>query len=112
MQIQAYAVLKHGSLAHLHVYEDSSICSSLGGCPTLHVHLRRGRGHPEMVKYLATANADLNAAAQDVYTPLHSAAQNGHLDIMKYLVTAATAVNDAAQDGYTPPYFCRTKPPS
>ena len=65
-----------------------------------------------MVKYLATAGADLNAAAQDVYTPLHSAAQNGHLEIMKYFVTAAAAVNVAAQDGYTPMYFYRTKRPS
>ena len=44
-------------------------------------------GHLEIERYLVTAGSNVNAAAQDVSTPLYVAAENGHFDIVKYLAT-------------------------
>ena len=55
-----------------------------------------------MVKYRATAGADLNVAAQDGSTPLYVAAESGHLEIVEYLVTGGSDVIAATKHGSTP----------
>ncbi len=42
-------------------------------------------GHLDVVKYLVEKGADVKAADNDGWTPLHWAAELGLLDVVKYL---------------------------
>ncbi len=51
------------------------------------------KGHLEVVKYLKSVGADINAKSNNSYTPLHSASQNGHLEVVKYLKSVGADIH-------------------
>jgi hypothetical protein len=66
-------------------------------------------GHGKIVSGLLAAGADVNAAVQGGWTPLHIAAHSGHGEIVAGLVVAGADVNAANQNGATPLYIAAQK---
>eukprot|EP00435_Cladocopium_sp_Y103_P057989 s1264_g20.t1 len=59
--------------------------------------------HPEAVKVLLDAKADVNTVADyDKKTPLHQAARHGFAEAVKLLLAAKAEVNKKNGDGWTP----------
>ena len=70
------------------------------GCTAL--HMASQDGHPEVVRSLVRAGADVNLAKTDEYasSPLIIAAQNGHVQCVDILIEAGAHVNYATdKDG-------------
>jgi ankyrin repeat protein len=70
------------------------------------LHLAAFFGHPESVKALIAAGADVNAEATNSFVervqPLHSAAANRDHDCSRLLLGAGADVNAQQGDGFTP----------
>lgn len=71
------------------------------GCTAL--HMAASSGYPDVLKLLAKAGANLEAATYSYgFTPLHVAAQEGHLGVMRVLIQAAANPNSRTCYGGTP----------
>jgi ankyrin repeat protein len=70
------------------------------------LHLASFAGKREVVEFLLTRKADINARANDGQTPLHEAAKEGHKEVTALLVAKGADVG--AKDnviGWTPLHF-------
>jgi len=70
------------------------------------LHLAAFFGHPEAVKALIHAGADVNAIATNSFVervqPLHSAAANGDPECSRLLLDGGAEINSQQGDGFTP----------
>jgi ankyrin repeat protein len=76
----------------------------LGNTP-LH-HAATHNANVDILKYLLSQGAKVNAKDNAGSTPLHHAAKNNtNVDILKYLVSQGTDVNEKDKDGFTSLHF-------
>ena len=70
---------------------------------TLNDALRAGscQGHFDIVDFLITHGAEVNARSQMGTTALHLAAENGHAEVVKLLIDQGAEVKTQDQDGWT-----------
>jgi len=61
-----------------------------------------GMNYLDVVKYLVTKGADVNAMSKDDITPLMDAASKGNLEVVEFLVAKDADVNARMTDGSTP----------
>jgi ankyrin repeat protein len=66
-------------------------------------------GSVEVLRLLAKAGADLNAADATGLTPLMSAAFMGHTEVVDLLLKAGAALEGRDEEGYTPLMFANNK---
>lgn len=66
------------------------------------LHLAAEGGYREMVEFLLTQGAEINARDKDGDTPLHVAAFEGHLEVVELLIAQGADVNARDKFGYTP----------
>lgn len=59
----------------------------------------------EVVKYLLSEGADIEATFKTGFTSLYIAAQKGHLEVVKTLVEYGANIDAAAEHGATPLYI-------
>ncbi|MGX2981911.1 ankyrin repeat domain-containing protein [Helicobacter sp. 23-1045] len=59
------------------------------------------QGHLEIVKYLISKGANVNAKDSFGWTALISASSNGKLELVKYLISKGADVKAKSNDGYT-----------
>jgi len=71
------------------------------------LHGVAGEDHPEMIRLLADAGADVNAADDRGHTPLHLAANP---DAVRALVEAGADVKARSKDGSTPLHLAAGEP--
>ena len=55
--------------------------------------------HPDIVKVLIDAGADVHVSSEKGFTPLLFAARNGDIETAKILLAAGARVNDTGSDG-------------
>jgi len=66
------------------------------------VHVAAGMGNIEAVKQHLAAGADVNAKAEDGWTPLHFATSGGYKEITELLISKGADVNSKDNHGRTP----------
>lgn len=67
------------------------------------ISFRAYNNHLEVVKYLYSKGAQINARRlEDDTTPLYNAAQNGHDEVVEYLLSIGADVNASHRDRRTP----------
>jgi ankyrin repeat protein len=71
------------------------------------LHGVAGEDHPDMIRLLVDAGADVNAGNDMGHTPLHLAA---NVDAVRVLVTAGADVNARSLDGSTPLHLAVEEP--
>ena len=59
-------------------------------------------GHPEVVRTLLSAGAEVNPQNEDGFSPLHAACQAGHREVVHALLSAGANVNLQAKGGCSP----------
>ena len=75
----------------------------LVGCgPSVDIHQAAATGNIEAVKQHLAAGTDVNAKAEDGWTPLYNAALKGHKGIVELLIANGAEVNAKADGGGTP----------
>ena len=67
--------------------------------PDSSIHLAARTGNIEAVKQHLAAGTDVNAKADDEWTPLHEAAWHGHKEIVELLIAKGADVNVKDSDG-------------
>ncbi|XP_063438355.1 uncharacterized protein LOC134719280 [Mytilus trossulus] len=60
------------------------------------------KGYIEIVKYLVTAQCDIETRDKNGFTPLLFAVQEGHLEIVEFLVKAGCDIESKTKDDFTP----------
>ena len=71
-----------------------------GGKTPLHIAVEFG--YTEIISFLITAKADVNAVTQRKFTPLHVAAQKGNTQLVELLVKAGAEIDACSDVGCTP----------
>jgi len=66
------------------------------------LHWAAEKGHLQVVEFLISQGADVNAKNVADETPLHYSAGYGYKDIVKLLVSKGAAVNEKTKQGHTP----------
>ena len=66
------------------------------------IHAAARYGSIEAVKQHLATGTDVNAKADDEWTPLHEAAWHGHKEIVELLIAKGANVNARNNDGFTP----------
>ena len=66
------------------------------------IHDAAVEGNIEAVKQHLAAGTDVNAKADDEWTPLHEAAWHGHKEVVELLIAEGADVNVKDGDGETP----------
>ena len=69
------------------------------------LHHASFRGHNEVVEFLISSGAEINALDNYGCTPLHRAALRGHMEITQFLVEAGADINKISTLGSTPLAF-------
>ena len=71
------------------------------------LHIASREGHCDVVTWLVTARASINARASEknAKTPLHMAAANGHSSIVTILAAAGADLNASTENGWTPLHY-------
>lgn len=73
------------------------------GWTPLHYAAAKDNSNVEVLKYLVSQGADVNAKSNSGKTPLHIAAQfNTNVEVFKYLISQGSNVNARSNDGFTP----------
>jgi hypothetical protein len=60
------------------------------------------KGHVEIARLLLDSGADATLADDEMFTPLHCAAQSGHLDLVKLLLETGADRNAVTKGRHTP----------
>lgn len=71
--------------------------------------LHQATNHPEAIKVLIAAGANLNARDCSGHTALHKAAKDGRLETMQILLEAGADPNAGAGDNWTPLHSAATQ---
>ena len=70
--------------------------------PDISIHEAAIDGNIEAVKQHLATGTDVNAKADDEWTPLHEAAWHGHKEVVELLIAKGADVNVKDGDGETP----------
>ncbi|WP_353274585.1 ankyrin repeat domain-containing protein [Wolbachia endosymbiont (group B) of Hofmannophila pseudospretella] len=69
------------------------------------LHLAAQNGHKDVVEFLLSKGAKVDAQSDDLSTPLHFAAKYGHKDVVEFLLSNEAKVDAQSDDLSTPLHF-------
>ncbi len=69
------------------------------------LHRAAMSGHRDVVEFLLTKGADIDAKDYSVASPLHRAAEKGHKEVAELLIAKGADVNAKNNDGQTPLHY-------
>ena len=73
------------------------------------VYIAAEKGHPEVVKVLASTTENPNSPAANGITPIYIAAIMGHTEVVKILALITENPNAPVVNGFTPIYVAAQK---
>ncbi len=96
------AIYNHPDVVKLFVDRGASLDQRIFVTGETILHIKAQTGDTELVDFLLSLGADINAKRKDGFTPLHVAAQAGKKDMAKLLIESGAVIYSTDNKGRTP----------